>query len=321
MELAHPVIVSASPFTRSLDGIRRLEDAGAAAIVMHSLFEEQIRTHDQPREWSGAEAEPAFGSPPAQGDEDPGPEEYLDLLRRAKESVGIPVIASLNGVTDEGWTSYARSIQETGVDAIELNIFHIPADLRTTGRQVEQRYADVVFAVRSAVSIPLAVKIGPYFSALGEMARRLVVSGADGLVLFNRFYQPDFDLDTLEVVTDLELSHRSEIRLPLLWIAALHGRIPASLAASTGVQTAAEVVKYLLAGADVVMTTSALLRQGTEHLPRLVEGLRYWLDRHEYDAVATMQGILSQEKIEDPTSQDRANYLKILQSYRGPFRR
>lgn len=294
MELAHPVVASASPLSGSLDGVCRLEDAGAAAVVLPSLFEEQIGEAD-------AESEA---------------DRYLELVRSAKEAIAIPVIASLNGTTDAGWTRYATAIQQAGADAIELNIFHIPSDLAVTGRAVEQRYVDIVYAVRIGTRLPLAVKIAPFFSSLGEMAKRLIVAGADGLVLFNRFYQPDIDLDRRELVTTLELSARQEIRLPLLWLGRLRGNLPASLAASSGVETAGEVVKYLLAGADVVMTASALLRHGPEHIRTLVTGLRRWLDQNDYASVSQMRGSLSHANVADPTVFDRRNYVRMLQDYR-----
>jgi dihydroorotate dehydrogenase (fumarate) len=320
LSLEHPVVASSSPLSRTLDGIRRLEDAGASAIVLFSLFEEQLRFEGDDGGLLPAELRGGDGGSGGADAAPARPDEYLELIRAAREAVGIPIIASLNGVTDGGWTRYARAIQDAGADALELNIFHVPADIATSGREVEQRYVDVVLAVRSAVRIPLAVKVGPYFSSMGEMARRLIVAGADGLVLFNRFYQPDFDLDRIEVVPTLQLSERVEIRLPLLWLAILHGRLPVSLAATTGVETAGEVVKYLLAGADVVMTASSLLRHGPQHIRTLVTGLGKWLGSRGYHSVGQMRGTLSQLCVADPTSFERANYLRIMQEYR-PARR
>jgi dihydroorotate dehydrogenase (fumarate) len=317
LQLEHPIVASASPLSYTLDGIRRLEDSGAAAIVMFSLFEEQIRRENESLDYFtrvGPESGPeAAGYFTAVGRTEIGSEQYLELIRRAKQAVRVPIIASLNGITDVGWTSYARSMQEAGADALELNIFYIPADIALDGRAVEQRCVDVVHAVRQTVSIPLAVKLSPFFSSIGHMAGRFVVAGADGLVLFNRFYQPDFDLDKLEVVPTLQLSVRQEIRLPLLWISILHGRLPASLAATTGVETREEVVKYLLAGADVVMTTSALLRHGPAHLRTLVAGLNDWLQRREYLGVAQMRGSLSQQNVAQPEAFERANYVRMMQ--------
>jgi dihydroorotate dehydrogenase (fumarate) len=323
LQLRHPVVASASPISKSLDGIRRLEDAGAAAIVLFSLFEEQIRQENEALRHltelgteSFAEALSYF---PAAADYEVGPEAYLDLIRQAKAAVSIPIIASLNGTTASGWTRYARLMEQAGADALELNVFYIPADPMTDSARVEQRYIDVVSSVCSTVRIPVAVKLGPYFSAFGHMAKRLVGAGAAGLVLFNRFYQPDYDLDTLEVAPTLELSTSNEIRLPLLWLALLHGRLDASLAATTGVQTAAEVAKYLLAGADVVMTTSALLHFGVDHLQVLVGGLDEWLDARSFASVARVRGSMSQANVPDPDQFERANYIRILQSWKHTY--
>lgn len=320
LPLRHPVVASAGPLSHDLDGIRRLEDGGAAAVVLFSLFEEQIRWENETLTRltavgaeSTGEAESYF---PPVGNFIAGPDAYLDLVRRARQALDVPVIASLNGVTPSGWVDYARLMQEAGASAIELNVFYIPADPSDTGRGVEQRYEEIVVAVSNAVSIPVAVKLSPFFSAMGEMARRLVAAGADGLVLFNRFYQPDFDLDRLEVAPTLELSSPSEIRLPLLWLAVLHGRIDASLAATTGVSTYAEVAKYLLAGADAVMTTSALLTHGPGHLRAIVDGLQAWLDSKGFESVAQIKGSMSQHHVADPSAFERANYMKILQSWR-----
>lgn len=323
LKLKHPIVASASPLSKTLDGIKRLEDAGAAAIVLFSLFEEQIRYENESFDYLSEAGTESFAEslsyfPPA-ADFRVGPESYLELIRNAKAAVKVPVIASLNGVTSAGWTDYAKEMQQAGADALELNIYYIPANVSTSGREVEQRYEDVIRAVRAAVSIPIAVKLSPFFSSMGEMATRFVMAGANGLVMFNRFYQPDFDLDELEVVPDLELSSASEIRLPLLWIAVLYGRLNCSLAATRGVQTGIEVVKYLMAGADAVMSTSALLRNGTGHLTTLLKGLTDWMEKREYESVAQMKGSMSQMKVADPAAFERANYIKVLQSYKSPY--
>ncbi len=323
LTLEHPVVALASPLSHTLDGIRRLEDGGASAIVLFSLFEEQIRRENEAYDYllnAGVEsfAESLSYFPSANGHE-AGPDAYLELIRRAKESVGVPVIASLNGVTPAGWTSWAHDMQEAGADAIELNIFHIASSMDVSSRNVEQQYVDVVRAVRGHVHIPLAVKLGPYFSAFGEMAKRLVMMGADGLVLFNRFYQPDFDLERMDVIADARLSSPLEIRLPLLWLAVLHGRVRASLAATTGVWSEREVVKYLLAGADVAMTTSSLLRNGPEHTRTMVDGLRAWMEERGYESVLQMKGAMSQRNVADPEAFERAHYIQILQSWRNPW--
>lgn len=320
LPLAHPVVASASPLGKTLDGVRSLEDGGAAAIVLASLFEEQIiRDNESFARYAEAGTESFAESlsyfPPISG-APVGPDEYLRLVAAARAAVDVPIIASLNGATERGWVDFATLLEKAGAHAIELNIFYLPVNADATGRAVEDRYVQVVQAVRNAIGIPLAVKLSPYFSALGEMAARLTAAGADGLVLFNRFYQPDFDLDQLAVVPNLELSTPLEIRLPLLWIAVLRGRLRASLAATSGVQTPAEVVKYLLAGADAVMTTSALLRNGPSHLRTLVEGLREWMADQGYASVAQLRGAMSQRNVADPEAFERANYVRILQSWR-----
>jgi dihydroorotate dehydrogenase (fumarate) len=319
LPLAHPIVASASPLSHNLDGIRRLEDGGAAAVVLFSLFEEQIRWENETLARLTAVGADSTGEAssyfPPIGDFAAGPDSYLDLVRQARQAVDVPIIASLNGVSPSGWIDYAGLMADAGASAIELNIFFIPADLTLTGREVEQRYEDIVSAVSTAVSIPVAVKLNPFFSAMGEMAGRLVSAGARGLVLFNRFYQPDFDLDRLDVAPTLELSSPAEIRLPLLWLALLHGRVDASLAATTGVHTASEVAKYLLAGADAVMTTSALLTRGPGHVRAMVDELSAWLDRKGFASVAQIRGSMSQRHVADPAAFERANYMKILQSW------
>lgn len=323
LELAHPVIASASPLSKDVDGIKRLEDGGAAAIVMFSLFEEQIRHEREAVEHLtdlGAESfAESLSYFPALPDFRVGPDRYLTLIRRAREAVRVPILASLNGVTSEGWVDYAKQIHQAGASAIELNVYSIAADLALTGRDVEERYLAILRAVKAAVPIPVAMKLSPFFSAFGNMAKQLDDAGADALVLFNRFYQPDFDLERLEVVPNLELSSPGEIRLPLLWIAVLHGRVRASLAATTGVHTPAEVLKYLMAGADAVMTTSSLLRKGPQHLGALVAGARAWMEQRGYASVAQMKGSMSQRKVADPAAFERANYLRILESFRNPY--
>jgi dihydroorotate dehydrogenase (fumarate) len=323
IELKHPIVASAGPLSSTADGIKRLEDGGAAAVVMFSLFEEQIRQENAAIEHLMEAGTESFAESlsyfPAVDDYHVGPDQYLSILRSAKESCDIPIIGSLNGVSDAGWVDYAKEIESAGADALELNIFFIPADLSLPAREVEARYIEIVHHVKRAVSIPVAVKMVPFFSAIGEMAKNLVDAGADGLVLFNRFYQPDFDLEELEVAPNLELSTAAEIRLPLLWIAILHGRLKTSLAATRGVQSATEVIKYILAGADAVMTTSALLRNGADFAGRLVEGMREWMTRREYQSVRQMKGSMSQLKVANPSAFERGNYIKILESYKSPY--
>lgn len=323
LNLRHPIVASASPLSENVDSIKRLEDAGAAAVVMFSLFEEQIRFENEAFEdyWevstdNYAESVDYF---PIKEDYHVGPERYLDTLRRATEAVDIPIIASLNGVTNSGWVDYAKQMEEAGAKGIELNIFYIPADMKLSGQEVEQHYVDIATAVKRAVSIPVALKLSPFFSSMGNMAKRFTEeAGVDALVLFNRFYQPDFDLERLEVLSNLELSSPVEIRLPLLWIAVLYGRIDASLAATTGVWTPVEVIKYLMAGADAVMSTSALLKNGPNHLEQLLTGTRAWLEKRQYESVSQLKGSMSQKNVADPTAFERANYIKILKSYKSP---
>ena len=323
MELQHPIVASASPLSGSVASIKRLEDAGAAAVVMFSLFEEQLQHESAALEYLMTAGTESFAESlnyfPEMDDYTVGPDSYLELLRQASAAVDIPIIGSLNGITNTGWIEYAQLMQEAGAKGVELNIYYIPADLTTSGREVEERYVEIVKAVKAAVTIPVAVKLSPFFSAIGSMAKALDEAGADALVLFNRFYQPDFDLDKLEVTPDLHLSTPDEIRLPLLWIAVLHGKLRASLGATRGVHTPVEVVKYLMAGADAVMTTSALLKNGVDYLTTLRDGLRTWLEMHRYTSVAQMKGSMSQRNVEDPTAFERANYIKTLESYKSDY--
>jgi dihydroorotate dehydrogenase (fumarate) len=319
LELKNPLVASASPLTGELDSLRRLEDAGAAALVLPSLFQEEIEAETARYENLTSAHDDSWpeglSNFPKLPDAQHGPHHYLELVRRARQAVGVPVIASLNGISNEGWISYAKELQQAGANGLEINVYFIPADLTATGRDVEQRYLDILRSVRAAVSIPIAVKLSPYFSAVGNMAMALHDAGADALVLFNRFYQPDLDLVRLQVLTDLKLSDPNEIRLPLLWLAVLAGRTRASLAASTGVNSAEEVVKYLLVGADVVMTTSSLLRLGPDHMTTLLAGLEEWLDARGFTSLQHVRGIMSQRSMRDPQAFERANYIKILHDY------
>lgn len=319
LALRNPLIASASPLNGDVGTLRALEDHGAGAVVLPSIFEEQIvaERHEielrtEPAAAGFVEAQTYF---PPRVDYGFGPERYLDIVRHAKSAIGIPVIASLNGISQAGWADYARALQEAGADAIELNIFLIPADLAMSGRDVEQHYLDVLAAVKASTSIPVAVKIAPYFSAIGAMASAFAAAGADALVLFNRFYQPDIDVVRLRLSMDLELSTPAEIRLPLLWIAILHGRVQTSLAASTGVESADEVFKYLLAGADTVMTTSSLLRHGVGHMRTLLDGLSSLLAAREIGSLDEVRGQMSQRNLKNPTAFERANYVHMLQDY------
>jgi dihydroorotate dehydrogenase (fumarate) len=316
LKLKHPVVASASPLSQTLDGIRRLEDDGASAVVMFSLFEEQIRTENEAFDRLMGSGTDSFAESldyfPAVDEEHRGTEHYLDLLRRAVEAVDIPVIASLNGVTNEGWIDYAKEMEQAGAHGVELNIYYVVTDLEQTGQAVEQRYLDILKTVKAAVSIPVALKLSPFFSSMGHMAKQLDEAGADALVLFNRFFQPDFDLEQLEVAPTIQFSTADEIRLPLLWIAVLYGRIDASLGATRGVETADEVIKYLLAGADCVMTASALMEHGPQYLTTLVDGLTEWMEARGYESVTRMKGVMSRKNVADPSLFERTNYLKVL---------
>jgi len=320
LSLSSPIVVAASTLSESLDNILRMEEAGAGAVVMHSLFEEQIRAEAERYASVQSSTRDIFaeasGYFPQLDEYNVGTEEYLEKIFQAKQQVDMPVIASLNGITPEGWIGYARQIEQAGADALEINIFFIPGDFDISSAQVEHRYLNIISEVRNSVNIPLAVKMNPYFSSMGNMAARMQKAGADALVLFNRFYQPDIDIDRLRILSDLQYSDANEVRLPLLWIAMLHGRVPVGLAASTGVQTAREVVKYLLSGADVAMTASALYRNGIGYLKSMNEGLMDWMKQQGFERITDFRGILSHRHVGDPTAYDRANYIRILQSKR-----
>lgn len=303
LNLKNPIIVASSPVSQNLDDICRAADAGAAAVVMFSLFAEQL----------GGTLDETSYLPDVY---DCDPEAYLNLVQRAVKQTGIPILGSLNGVTNEGWVEYAKEIEQTGAAGIELNIYHVAANPEETGTEVEKRHLDILRAVKSAVTIPVAMKISPYFSSLGNMAWQFDKAGADALVLFNRFYQPDFDLEAMEVEATLDFSTSAEIRLPLRWIAMLHGKLKASLAASIGVQNGAEVIKYLLAGADVVMTASALIKNGPGYVGILIEELQEWMKQKEYDSLQPLKGSMSQRAVPNPGEFERANYIKVLETYK-----
>jgi dihydroorotate dehydrogenase (fumarate) len=317
LELSSPLIVSSNPFSQKVDNIVAMEDNGAGAVVLFSLFEEQIRKEAQKVEkvymgTSNSFAETS-GYFPDLEDYAVGSTQYLELIRQAKERVEMPIIASLNGITPEGWIEYARDIEFAGADALEINVYFIPAETRLVAEDVEQRYLDILKLVKETVKIPVAVKLSPYFSSIGNMADRLQKGGADGLVLFNRFYQPDFDIYDLKVVSNLDFSHPSEIRLPLLWLAVLYGRVPLSLAATTGVHGSKELIKYLLAGADVGMCASVLYKHGILHLQTIISELRAYMDLMEFKDISSFRGAMSQQNISDPSAYERNNYIQILE--------
>lgn len=321
LKLANPIVPSASPLTFDADTVRRMEDAGAAAVVMYSLFEEQINhevaemdhflnIHNE----SYAEAVNYFPEPEAF--HNLYAEDYLEHIHRLKRTVKIPVIASLNGVSPGGWTEYAKKMENAGADAIELNVYYIATDPTVTAADVEDVYIEDLCTVKASVQIPVAIKLGPYFSSFANMAMRLDHAGADALVLFNRFYQPDIDLEKLEVVPNLKLSSSYELRLPLRWIAILHGKVRASLAATSGIHTARDVLKMLMAGADVAMIASALIKEGVEKIQTILADMQTWMEENEYHSVSQMKGSMSYRHVAEPAAFERANYIKTLQSIR-----
>lgn len=316
LKLASPLVVSASPLSRDIDGICRLEDAGASAVVLYSLFEEQLRQEEVDLQYHLSAGTESFAESltyfPQASEFNTGPEGYLNHIRKAKASVSIPVIASLNGSTLGGWTKFAGEIERAGADAIECNIYYIPTDPKLTAEDVEKTYVDIVRAVKNTVTIPVAVKLSPFFSNFTNMAHRLDDAGADALVLFNRFYQPDIDLEELEIRPNVLLSSQQSLRLPLTWIGILYGRLKASLAATSGVHTAEDVVKLLMVGANVTMLCSSLMRHGINHLRHLERELREWIEEHEYDSVQQMQGSMSQIKCPDPAAFERAQYMRAV---------
>jgi dihydroorotate dehydrogenase (fumarate) len=319
LELRNPIVASAGPLTGDLDSLKRLEQAGVAAVVLPSLFEEQLlhkelQVHALYEYQANAVAE-SLSYFPELDDYNVGPNEYLEMLEAAKRALSVPVIASLNGSSPGAWARFAKLLQNSGADAIELNIYFVPSSPRMMADSVEARYADVVAEVRQAVTLPLAVKIGAQFSNLCNFAWRLSRAGADGLVLFNRYLEPDIDLETLQITPQLALSSRHELRLPLRWIAILRDQVSMSLAATSGIHMPEDVVKLLLVGADVCMLTSALLRHGIDHAATLVEGVQRWLDEHEYDCVEQLKGSMSYRNCPDPGQLERANYMKAIASY------
>jgi len=316
LKLRTPLVASASPLSQEISGIRNLEDAGASSVVLYSLFEEQLRQENLDLEYhlnagteSFAESLTYFPQPK---EFRTGPEGYLNHIRKAKDAVDIPIIASLNGATLGGWAKYAKQIEQAGADAIECNIYFIPTSIDLCGSEVEKIYIDILREVKISVHIPVAVKLSPFFSSMANMAKRLDDAGADGLVLFNRFYQPDIDLDELEIRPNVLLSSPQELRLPMTWIGLLYGRIRASLAATSGVHGPEDVIKLLMVGADVTMLCSALLRNGVSHLRVIEPGLRDWMENHEYDSVRQMQGSMSQLRCPDAGAFERAQYMRAV---------
>ena len=321
LSLKNPIVPSASPLSHTLEGMKRLEDAGASAIVMYSLFEEQIvhesKEFDHYMQYGTESFAESLSYFPEAEEYNLGPEEYIELIHKAKRALKIPIIGSLNGISAGGWTDYAKKIEEAGADALELNVYYIPTDARHTSEEVEQRYIDILKAVKGTVTIPVAMKLSPFFSSMANMAARLEAVGANGLVLFNRFYQPDIDLDALEVKPNVILSSPQALRLPLRWIAVLYGRVRTSFAATSGVHSAQDVIKLLMAGADVTMMCSALLKHGPGHIRQVLEDVNQWMLDHEYVSVSQMKGSMSQKSVANPEAFERANYMRTLQSYRA----
>jgi dihydroorotate dehydrogenase (fumarate) len=320
LQLKNPLVVSASPLSKELKTVRRLEENGAAAIVMYSLFEEQITHESQELDHflnygteNYAESLSYF---PDLGSYNLEPDNYLEHLSKVKQTVNIPVIGSLNGISTGGWVEYARKIEEAGADALELNIYYLPTDSNLSSAELEEAYVTLVKDVRAKVKIPLALKLSPFFSALPNLSKRFVEAGANSLVLFNRFYQPDFDLESLEVTSNLTLSTSNDLRLPLNWIAILYGHVAADLALSSGVHTTNDVIKGIMAGANVTMLTSELLQNGVGRVSEILAGLSHWMEEHEYESVTQMRGSMSQRSVAEPAAFVRANYMKVLSSFK-----
>ena len=319
LKLKNPLVASPSPLSEKVENVKRMEEAGIAAVVMYSLFEEQIIHESLELDHflnrgteSFAEALTYF---PNIGKYSLAPEKYIDALEKTKRAVNIPVLGSLNGVSTGGWIEYGRKIQDAGADALELNLYYLPTDITLTSSQMEDNYLKLVSNIRAGIKIPLAVKLAPFFSALPNFANRLVEAGADGLVLFNRFYQPDLDLENLEVVPNLVLSSSDDLRLPLRWIAILYGKVKADLALTSGVHTSEDAIKAIMAGANVAMTTSALLKRGTIAIQQILTGMEEWMISREYVSVQQMRGSMSQGAVAEPAAFERANYMKVLNSY------
>ncbi len=316
LKLKSPLVASASPLSRDVDGICRLEDAGASAVVLYSLFEEQLRLEEADLDYHLAAGTESFAESltyfPQASEFHTGPEGYLNHIRKAKAASRIPIIASLNGSTMGGWTKFASEIEQSGADALECNVYYIPTDPNLTAADVEKTYLDILRAVKAAVKIPVAIKLSPFFSNMAHMAHRLDEAGADALVLFNRFYQPDIDLEELEIRPNVLLSTPQALRLPLTWIGILFGRVKAGLAATGGVHSAEDVIKLLMVGANVTMMCSSLMRHGVNHVRHVERGLREWMEEHEYESVKQMQGSMSQIKCADPGAFERAQYMRAV---------
>lgn len=321
MNLRNPLVVSASPLCEHLENIRAMEDRGASAIVLHSLFEEQLNVESADLDFYLSHGTESFAEAldyfPEMHEYRLGPDAYLEHIRHCKEAVDIPIIGSLNGVSKGGWVDFAKKIEQAGADALELNVYYIAADPDLSGEQIERMYIELIESVKNAIGIPVAVKIGPYFSSLSHIAKQMDAAGAGALVLFNRFYQPDFDLEELVVTPNLVLSNSFDLRLRLRWVAMLSGLINADMAVTGGVHTAEDALKSMMAGAKVAMMTSALLRHGISHLATVRDMMTEWMEEHEYESVRQMQGSMNQQAVGQPAAYERANYIKVLNSYAG----
>lgn len=320
LKLKNPIVPSASPLTATVDSVKGMEDAGAAAVVVYSLFEEQLSHESGELDHyltHGTESFPeALNYFPETTDFKLGPDEYLEHISKLKSSIDIPIFGSINGVSKGGWINYAKKIQDAGADALELNVYYVAADPSKDAVDVENMYIDTLKAVKQNVNIPVAMKLSPYFSSMANMAKKLDDAGADALVLFNRFYQPDFDLEKLEIVPNLKLSTNWELRLPLRWIAILYGHIQASMAATSGIQSHEDVIKVMMAGGDVAMMASELLKNGVGRITHILDEMTKWMEEKEYDSISTMKGSMSQKSVPEPAAFERANYMKTLQSYK-----
>lgn len=320
LTLKNPIVPSSSPLSHKIDSIKRLEDAGAAAVVMYSLFEEQINSESYYLDYYLGQGIDSFGESlsyfPAMAGYNIGPDDYVDLIRRAKQAVNIPIIGSLNGISSSGWIDYACLIEEAGADALELNVYYIPTSIDLKGSDVENIYVEILRDVKRVVRIPVAMKLSPFFSSTAHMANRLAQAGANALVMFNRFYQPDFDLESLQVVPNLVLSGSDELRLPLRWVAILYGQINADMAITSGIHTSRDVLKALMAGARVAMMASELLQNGVPRIGEILREMARWMEEHEYSSVEQMIGSMSQRHVTEPAAFERANYMKTLASYR-----
>lgn len=319
LELKNPLVASSGPLCKDVGQILKMQDAGVAAVVLHSLFEEQINLESNDLDRFLSQETESFAEAlsyfPDMQSYNVGPEGYLQHIRKVKEAVDIPVIASLNGVSTGGWIRYAKLMEEAGADGLELNVYYMPTDMDLDSARIEQMYSDLVSHVKASIRVPVAVKLGPFFSAIPNMVKRLDAAGADGVVLFNRFYQPDFDLEALEVAPNLTLSDSSELLLRLHWVAVLFGAVRADLAITGGVHTAEDVVKSMMAGARAAMMTSALLRNGPDYPAKVLANLVEWMEKHEYVSIAQMQGSMSKRAVAEPAAFERANYMKVLSSY------